>query len=477
MQKAPPTLCRSAPCLAPAQVEGTITALTTLQQKAENLTAASEVLSSNQAGKHCGTRRWAPCLLVWPYDNTICCSPPGTACWLHISLFGCVLLSSWLPIGLRLGRAARQVALEHARNSAPALLAAAALNPASALPVVPRLGGLRGPKPASAGLRRARSAKPLSLPRCPLLPAAVADALQQVPGVTAEQAAGVAAQLTEVPALLGQAPAGLQSAVDFLSTTINGVRGALWGRLGCCPASECALGRRPHARHRRRDQSSQQRGSCTVHIGGVGRLFGRLVALGAPWPPSPGLRGASCVGCSSGAASEHSPAGMPVSQHPARSVPPSADHYRYRERLQAAHHGAAGDVALHPNCGCAGVGSPPAVCWAPCLRLQLLTCRRCRAGPWPLPLARAHPGRWAAGALLGIQLSSQHVLGGCPIPPRSCVWRHDSGSAGELGRARRWQPVPRPCRPCQTRKHACCHACCWQRLRTPAVHAPVLQTK
>ncbi|KAL4430591.1 hypothetical protein ABPG77_005831 [Micractinium sp. CCAP 211/92] len=50
---------------------------------------------------------------------------------------------------------------------------------------------------------------------------AVTAALQQVPGVTAEQADTLATTLAEVPSALAKAPDGLQSAVDFLTTTIN----------------------------------------------------------------------------------------------------------------------------------------------------------------------------------------------------------------------------------------------------------------
>lgn len=50
---------------------------------------------------------------------------------------------------------------------------------------------------------------------------AVEAALQQVPGVSAEQAADLATQLATVPSALSKAPEGLQSAVDFLTTSIN----------------------------------------------------------------------------------------------------------------------------------------------------------------------------------------------------------------------------------------------------------------
>ncbi|KAL4436918.1 hypothetical protein ABPG75_004057 [Micractinium tetrahymenae] len=52
--------------------------------------------------------------------------------------------------------------------------------------------------------------------------AVVTVALQQVAGVTPDQAAEYASKLAEVPTLLGKAPDGLQSAVDFLSYSING---------------------------------------------------------------------------------------------------------------------------------------------------------------------------------------------------------------------------------------------------------------
>lgn len=61
-----------------------------------------------------------------------------------------------------------------------------------------------------------------ALPRSAL--AAVTAALQQVPGVTAEQADTLATTLAEVPSALAKAPDGLQSAVDFLTTTINQVK-------------------------------------------------------------------------------------------------------------------------------------------------------------------------------------------------------------------------------------------------------------
>lgn len=70
-------------------------------------------------------------------------------------------------------------------------------------------------------------------------PAAVEAALQQVPGVSAEQAADLATQLATVPSALSKAPEGLQSAVDFLTTSINAVGAARACSLHCMHLAAC----------------------------------------------------------------------------------------------------------------------------------------------------------------------------------------------------------------------------------------------